>query len=442
MLYNMINNMLYKFIGNNSLEGNIFWKNNSERKSKEFKKEVTNVKIKTDRSNLKCPFCGSQHVYIHSCKNILLKNHVFDDKIQYLDVKFKRFICSECHKNFSENIENRYKKTKITNDLAFDIFNDFSKTLLIKDIENKYDIHFNLAKDIISTFCDLKNEKDREILIKNGINTICVDEKCVGKYDFYTIFRDYKTRKVIYFTQGKSSEAIKKFKESFDENITKNFKNMCIDKSKAFLHGISHYFPDVNITFDKFHVMQNLNENYFKKCYNREKNRILNSIKEIKGIIKKNKNVENNKILKEMFYGFIKDYKLLIENRENFKRKNSNLNTDNLNNLDKICGFCEELKEFRIFKDNFTELLETKDLKNVKNNMFELFENIKFSKVKELKRFYKNNVKYIDFFCNIAIYKVSNAAMESLNRNIKMIYNRGRGYKDKDFFFKIVSCFT
>ena len=113
------------------------------------------------------------------------------------------------------------KKTKITNDLALDIFNDFSKTLLIKDIGIKYGIHFNLAKDIISTLCDLKNEKDREILIKNGINTIYVDEKCVGNYEFYTIFKDYGTRKVIYFTQGKSSEAIKKFKESFDENITK-----------------------------------------------------------------------------------------------------------------------------------------------------------------------------------------------------------------------------
>lgn len=278
--------------------------------------------------------------------------------------------------------------------------------------------------------------------MKNGINTIYVDEKCVKKYDFYTIFRDYETRKTIYFTQGKSSETIKNFKESFNENITKNFKNMCIDKSKAFLSEISHYFPHVNIIFDKFHVMQNLNENYLKKCYNREKNRILTSINEIKEVIKKNKNVENNKFLDEILGDFLIDYQLLIENRENFKRKNSNLNTDILNKLDKICDFCEELKEFRNFKDNFTELLETKDLKNVKNNMFELFENIKFSKVKELKRFYKNNVKYIDFFCNIAIYKVSNAAMESLNRNIKMMYNRGRGYKDKDFFFKIVSCFT
>ena len=122
----------------------------------EFKKEIKNVKIKTDRSNLKCPFCGSKHVHIHRYKNILLKNHVFDDKIQYLNVKFKRFICYECHKNFSEKIENRYKKTKITNDLAFDIFNDFKKTLLIKDVEIKYNIHFNLAKDIITTLGDKK----------------------------------------------------------------------------------------------------------------------------------------------------------------------------------------------------------------------------------------------------------------------------------------------
>ena len=56
MVYNMIINILYKFIENKILEGNIFWKNNSERKCKEFKKEIKNVKIKTDRSNLKCTF--------------------------------------------------------------------------------------------------------------------------------------------------------------------------------------------------------------------------------------------------------------------------------------------------------------------------------------------------------------------------------------------------
>ena len=57
MLNNMINNMLNKFIENKSLEENIFGKNNPERKSRKLKKEIKNVKIKTDRSNFKCPFC-------------------------------------------------------------------------------------------------------------------------------------------------------------------------------------------------------------------------------------------------------------------------------------------------------------------------------------------------------------------------------------------------
>ena len=84
----MINSKLYKFIENKSLEGNIFGKNISKRNIKELKKEIKNIKIKTERNNLKYQYCGSKHVYIHSYKNILLKNHVFDDKIQYLDVKF------------------------------------------------------------------------------------------------------------------------------------------------------------------------------------------------------------------------------------------------------------------------------------------------------------------------------------------------------------------
>ena len=40
MVYNTNINMLNKFIENKSLEGNIFGKNNSERKCKELKKEA------------------------------------------------------------------------------------------------------------------------------------------------------------------------------------------------------------------------------------------------------------------------------------------------------------------------------------------------------------------------------------------------------------------
>ena len=51
-------------------------------------------------------------------------------------------------------------------------------------------------------------------------------------------------------------------------------------------------------------------------------------------------------------------------------------------------------------------------------------------------------MKYVEYLANHALYDISNAAMESLNRNIKMMYNRGRGYKDINFFCVLITYFT
>ena len=48
-----------------------------------------------------------------------------------------------------------------------------------------------------------KNEKNLEILLKNDINIICVDEKCIGKYEFFTIFRDNDTKKLFILQEAK-----------------------------------------------------------------------------------------------------------------------------------------------------------------------------------------------------------------------------------------------
>ena len=78
----------------------------------------------------------------------------------------------------------------------------------------------------------------------------------------------------------------------------------------------------------------------------------------------------------------------------------------------------------------------------VKNSYIEMFEKFKNSPHRSVKMFCKNNIKYVEYLSNHAIFNISNASMESLNRNIKMIYNRGRGYRDKDFFFNLIKYFT
>ena len=78
----------------------------------------------------------------------------------------------------------------------------------------------------------------------------------------------------------------------------------------------------------------------------------------------------------------------------------------------------------------------------VKNSYIEMFEKFKNSPHRSVKMFCKNNIKYVEYLSNHAIFNISNASMELLNRNIKMIYNRERDYRDKDFFFNLIKYFT
>jgi transposase len=73
---------------------------------------------------------------------------------------------------------------------------------------------------------------------------------------------DYKTRKLIFATEGKSSEVLKKFAEYLEEHggDRKKIKEVCCDMSPAFIKGVEENFPEASITFDKFHVVKAANE--------------------------------------------------------------------------------------------------------------------------------------------------------------------------------------
>jgi len=100
------------------------------------------------------------------------------------------------------------------------------------------------------------------------------------------------------------------------------------------------------------------------------------------------------------------------------------------------------LKEIYEIRSTITDLMNSNDYNFVKNSYIEMFEKFKNSPHRSVKMFCKNNMKYVEYLANHAIYKISNASMKSLNRNIKMIYNRGRLYRDEEFFFNLIKYFT
>ncbi len=175
---------------------NNFEKRNYKESKKNFDKNNVFFKDVKNKTKTKCcPFCGSKNFHNHNNYKILLKNSVFYNKIEYLNINYHRYKCKNCHKTFLENIENRYKNTKITKNLANQIIEDFKTHQIMSYCAEKFKISNVLVKEIIKEFLRKENSKN----VENDVKTLSIDEKNLfGKREFYTFFRDYDTEKILY----------------------------------------------------------------------------------------------------------------------------------------------------------------------------------------------------------------------------------------------------
>ncbi len=93
-----------------------------------------------------------------------------------------------------------------------------------------------------------------DIIIETPIN-IAYDETSTKKgHEYITTFFDLDSWKIIGIYDGKSSECVEQFMKNHP--YPEALKNISIDMSPAFISGAKTYFPCVDITFDKWHVIK------------------------------------------------------------------------------------------------------------------------------------------------------------------------------------------
>jgi transposase len=96
-----------------------------------------------------------------------------------------------------------------------------------------------------------------------AVRRIGVDETSRRRgHRYITVFMDLDRGKLIYATKGKDAETVKSFAEDLKvhNGKPKNIRHVSSDMSKAFIAGVEAYLPNAQITFDKFHAVQLMNE--------------------------------------------------------------------------------------------------------------------------------------------------------------------------------------
>jgi transposase len=96
----------------------------------------------------------------------------------------------------------------------------------------------------------------------SGIKQVGFDETSTKKgHHYVTVAVDLDQRRVVFATPGKDASTIKTTAGYFGSKgvAPSEIKQLCMDMSPSFISGAMGAFPDAAITFDKFHVVKEVN---------------------------------------------------------------------------------------------------------------------------------------------------------------------------------------
>ena len=97
------------------------------------------------------------------------------------------------------------------------------------------------------------------------VTMVGIDETSRSKGQHYiSVFMDLEEprRRVVFATEGRDAETIREFREDLEAHggCAEQVREACLDMSPAYMAGLEDQFPDANLTFDNFHLMQLLTE--------------------------------------------------------------------------------------------------------------------------------------------------------------------------------------
>ena len=133
-----------------------------------------------------------------------------------------------------------------------------AKAMPMNEVSRLLGEHDTTLWAILHHYVDEAHEKQTWEEVKR----IAIDETSRAKgHTYVTLVADLDTRKVLQVAEGKDQRTLFNFKEQLLKKCghPDDIEELCMDMSPSFISGAKSYFPNVEITFDKFHVMKIIN---------------------------------------------------------------------------------------------------------------------------------------------------------------------------------------
>lgn len=346
-----------------------------------------------------CPCCGCNGSISKGQKVRKLRMAPLGNKMAILLLKLHRLQCINCLHIWWPSIPFAKPKKRYTNS-----FEKYVVSLMgfatIEHVAKFLGVSWSLIKNIHKAY--LQREYQNPDL--RSIRYIGIDEFSICKgHKYMTIFIDLETGEIVHAVEGKSKESVTPFLLQLKERAV-DLKAMAMDMNAAYASAAKKFLPNVDVVFDRFHVVALLNT----------------AIDEVRRDQQAKCNAVGLQAIKGMRFLLLKNYEKL-----DFKKQSS---LECLLEVNKPIALAHAMKEqIRLFWTKPT-------IKEGAGFLAWWIVDAVESGVRELERTGKTLLRHWQGLVNYFKHPITNGKTEGINNKIKTMKRQAYGFRDIEYF--------
>lgn len=352
---------------------------------------ISNIYIEAKKKpHYKCPNCGcfcKAHEYV-------TRNYIHVPDLGFrciLTVKLPKLDCGSCGKKPRLRFPAARRNVSFTKEMEKAVLTEVSDLNLSKTAEK-----LGLSRRIVAGILEYNVKRAIPEQDLSDMTQVFIDEIQFGSgHNYVTVFSNAR-KKVVFMTSGKGKETIQEFVEylKIQGGDPDNIRVASADMSRAFEGGIMDFLPNARLVWDRFHLVQAMNND-------------LNKIRQ--------RTMRNYK-------GKLKHAKYTV------LRRAGNMDEKNVERLGEIRLNNPTLALAFDMKEAFCEILTNTDMYEAQDDFEEWFWWVENQGCEEMKERCRKFKKKIDRILAWFDHKVSNGVAEGINAMIKKTNAEAFGY--------------
>lgn len=359
------------------------------------------IGLKSRRKYGVCPSCGKRCSNVETDFVRIIRDLDLTGHHCFLEIPQKKIRCS-CGYRGLEKLDFVSKSRRVTKRLET-IVASFCEIASLKEVAERFKLDWKTVKEIDRAFIKALLPKISTL----NVTRIAIDEIAIMKgHKYLTIIRDYDTGITIKMVLGRGYEEVLQALLELGKDKLARICLASMDMWDPYIKAIKEACPNVELVFDKFHVVEKINEAL-------------------------------DKIRKKEFASASDDERINMKHKRYIiLHREKNLDEKQKEELNQLIKSNEKLHKAYLLKEQVLSIFEDKQstFEQIKIRMTQWIENIWSNEVEEFYGVVNTILNYFDGVMNYFKYGMTNAIAEGFNTKINIIKRRAFGFKDVEYF--------